>query len=1225
MRSFLSKFCGMFLAGALFAVAGCTDYDEDIREINDKLDNEIAVSISSLDNAIKSLEAKMQSDYALKSEVSALKSSLESKINDEVAKLNASVESLQKSLDDLKSKAATKDELNLAKTELKSQIDEAVADAKAAIEKIKAEIAELNNNKADKTYVDELVDDLGTKISNLNEALDELTTTVESNTSDINDLKLAVSDLKEADIVLNAAIAAVAERCNAIEVRISADEEKIASLTKELAALKEAVAKNEADIATNAAAIKVLVDADLITRVGALETSLSNHIAEYAKHIEAYNAAIKELKDKDSELAGLIESLEGRVEELESSVEELQGELEELTETVSGIRSDLDDLAAKAATKEELAAAKKELEGKIDALDSRMTAAENSLKDVIAKVGALEIDVDKLLNRVQSLVYIPDYNDGKADINVLNLDNSVFVEGTSVLRYKVSPAEYAKDLAAVAAEVFSYDLKEVKIRTRAAALPEMTVVSAECVDPVTGEIALTVKTRNFGDAFYMNENSYSAALVLVQENEEESRNISSEFTNLVPAVKPVQFRILDVTNEDITNIQGVEPGIEISYNSTKKYPVLKGHHPVFVLDNKNMTPEEMSAAGYEVAVSVEPAFAEIMSDLSESDGCFLYDAVDTEAYPYLEVYLAKADKEKIGHTAYGQYNYLANGVEYYTGQEIVIVKEKASVTVPAEITVNWNYDLDAEVDAQRMNGAATAQYKRTFEYAVSDLVTENVPEDIDLYELLTDAENTTCFIGDKEVVGTTLPQLSVVKAEADTIAINANGFEWNRTYPVKFVVSTEQIEVTFELTINTVDRVREPLTIEIGETSVEYAKNMEVKAGAYTYELAPIFDSLTEKKNLGVSEIAGADYIKDIFKTHAVADVKNVVDGKDQVDTYITRLVFGDFENDDFTFSPAYTYRTFSEVHTTVPYSKTFTTWYGQVITIEHTLNFTLPGYDFEHVPTWVKKSTEGYFSRVMGKYAPDGVMSKAVDGFSVSDIDLDAAFDVINVAAGERLDSEALTKLGLVTEFVIETESHEGIDMKDNVLSYYGKADFVDVKGNLYIVNDNASRVQLPTNFDADHIYSTYVVKKYDPIGEFSVVANPEIDVIDSREYPVNILDYVTLKDNRDGRAAYDLIADGEWVVGNGLNGYADGVKVVDIYGLKVTYGKDDAWVPASVKRFITFDETTGILTFDASKDLTLVEPVDVKLTVSVDYTWGTKTSEITVTFFRSNGAPVE
>ena len=1215
----------MFLAGALFAVAGCTDYDEDIREINNKLDNEIAVSISSLDDAIKTLETKMQSDYALKSEVSALKSSLESKIDDEVAKINASVASLQKSLDDLASKAATKDELAAAKAELKSQIDKAIADANAAIASINSEIAKLNANKADKTYVDELVAGLDKKISNLSDALGELTKAVESNASDIKDLKAAVSELKEADIVLNAAIAAVAERCDAIEARISADEEKIASLTEELASLKEAVAKNEADIATNAAAIKVLVDADLITRVGALETNLTDHVAEYNKHIEAYEAAIKELKDKDSELEGLVEALEGRVEELESSVEELQGELGELTETVSGIRSDLDALAAKAATKEELAAAKKELEDKISVLDTRMTAAENSLKDVIAKVAALEVNVDKILSRVQSLVYVPEYNDGKADINALHLGSSnseVFIEGTSVLRYKVSPAEYASDLATIAADVFSYDLREVKVRTRAVAVPEMTVVSAECEDAANGIIAVTVKTRNFGDEFYWGKSSYSAALVLIQENDEESRNISSEFTNLVPAVQEVEFCIKDVNNQDITNLS-VQPGIEISYNSTKKYPVLKGHHPVFVFGGKIMSPEQMTEAGYDVSVTEEPDFAEFMSDLSEGDGCFRCDTVDTEAYPYLEVYLAKADKEKIGHTAYVQYNYLANGIEYYTGQDIVIVKEKATVNA-ADVTLNWNYTLDAAVDADRFAGAdATAMYKRTIEYAVSDLVTENVPEDINLYELLTDAEHTTCFIGGKEVVGTTLPQLSLVKAEADTIALNFNGFEWDLTYPVKFVVVTDQIEVTFELNVITVDREREPLTIEIGKTSVEYFKNMEVKAGAHPYELAPIFDSLTVKKYLGVSEIVSADYIKDIFKTHTVSGIKNVVDGKDQADSYITRLVFGDFENEDFTFSPAYTYRTFNEVHTTVPYSKTFTTWYGQVITIEHTLNFTLPEYDFEHVPVWVKKGTAGYFSRVMGKYNPS-VTSEAVEAFSVVDVDLDAAFDVINVA-GERLDSEALAKLGLVTEFVIETESHDGIEMKGNVLSYNGKADFVDVKGNLYIVNDNDSRVQLPTNFDPDHIYYTYVVKKYDPIGDFSVVANPSIDVIDSRVYPVNILDYVTLKDNRDGRSAYDLIVDGKWLVGNGINGYADSKSVVDLYGLKVTYGMNDSWVPASVKKFISFDEKTGTLVFDASKDLTLLEPVDVKLTVTIDYIWGTKTSEITVTFFRSNGAPVE
>lgn len=1242
MRSFLSKFCGMFLAGALFAVAGCTDYDEDIREINNKLDNEVAVSISNLDDAIKNLEAKMQSDYALKSEVSALKSSLETKINDEVVKLNASIANLQKSLDDLASKAATKDELNSAKTELQSKIDKAVADANAAISALSGEIAKLKTDKADKTYVDELVDGLDKKISKLSDALTELSRTVESNTSDISELNKAVSDLMEADIALDAAIEAVADRCTEIEGRLDTDEEKIKSLISDLSSLKERVAQNEKDIATNAAAIKALVDADLITRVGTLETNLSDHIAEYNKHIEAYKVAIKDLQDEDTRLSGLIDALGGRVEELETSVGELQDELDALTVAVSGIRSDLDDLAAKSATKDELAAAKKELEDKLSALDTRMTAAENSLKTVIGRVDALDVDVDKLLSRIQSLVYIPDYSDGKADINVLLLENKdvaelseqdgvayvdhSFIEGTSVLRYKVSPAKYAADLATVAAEVFSYDLREVKIRTRAAAVPEMTVVSAECVDAASGEIAVTVKTRNFGDAFYAGENSYSASLVLVQENEEESRNISSEFTNLVPAVQAVSFQIQDVNNEDITN-RTVEPGIEISYNSTKKYPVLKGHHPVFVLDGKNMTPEQMTEAGYEISVSEKPAVEEIMPDFSESDRCFLYETLDAEAYPYFEVYLANADKNKIGHTAYVQYNYVANGIAYYTGQEVAIVKEKATVTV-ADVTVNWTYEPDAEVDAARFNAAtATALYKRTFEYAVSDLVTENVPEDIDLHELLTDAEHTTCFIGGKEVVGTTFPQPSIVKAETEnTIAINFIGFEWDLTYPVKFVVATDQIEVTFELNIITVDRNREPLTVAIEPaTEAEYVKNVVIRRGEYKYSMEPVFDALVENENLGAGDMTAADYLKEIFATegHDNTNIINTIYGKQRGAGLA--FVIGE---DSYEISPEYNYAWFNtpEVKTVVPLTKTFTTWYGQVITIEHTLNFTLPGYDFEHVPAWVKKNegSSDYYSRVMGKYAP-GVESPAVSSFSVTDIDLDAAFDVID-AEGARLDTDALAELGLVTEFEIETENHgTGIVMTDNVLSYNDKDAFVDVKGNLYLVNDNDTRVQLPTNFDAGNKYYSYVVKKYDPIG--TPVLNgeaPKIDVVDSKVYTVNMLDYITLKDNRDGRAAYDLIVDGKWLTGNGENGYA-AVDVTWLYGLEINYSAVQDDIPVAVRKFFNFNEETGVLTFDASDNLTLVNEIVVPVKMTVDYTWGSKEIEFDVTFFRSNGDPIK
>ncbi|MGM9768865.1 MAG: hypothetical protein ACI3Z0_10485 [Candidatus Cryptobacteroides sp.] len=1377
MRSFLSKFCGMFLAGALFAVAGCTDYEQDIREINNKLDDEVAVSISNLDDAIKSLEAKLQSDYALKSEVDALKSSLETKINDEVVKLNASIASIQNSLDDLASKAATKDELASAKAELKAQIDKAVADANAAISSLNDEIAKLNANKADKSELETLkgtlegeiaslkselegqinalgtsLEELGTSVSELQTSLGNLTTTVGKNTAAIESIKGQlttiggqITDLKGQIDDIDIAITGIKTRLGAVESAISENQTKISDLLEAVKDLQDRVTHNEKDIeeakaailknADDIAANKTLIEANaeaiklnaeaiialnaadiaINSRIGELENLVQAHIESYDALKAAYDAFVEQygqdktalentianlragmndefdamairvayLESQSQSLDSRISVVENKVSVLESSVETLEANLETLTTTVESLNADfavyktttdkkIEDLntliankvsvleTAIATAKQEaineakdqanaalenaktaIETAKTELDGKITALDSKIDGVRTDLTKVQNDVAALRVDVDKLLSRVQSLVYIPDYSDGKADINVLVLENKeiaeladdeeaapvrAYIEGTSVLRYKVSPASYAADLATVAAEVFSYDIREVKIRTRAASLPEMTVVSAECVDAATGEIAVTVKTRNFGDAFYMGENSYSAALVLVQENDEQSRNISSEFTNLVPAVQPVAFQIQDVNNEDITN-RTVEPGIEISYNSTKKYPVLKGHHPVFVLDGQNMTPEQMTEAGYEISVSENPAMEEFMADFSESDGCFLYETLDAEAYPYLEVYLANADKNKIGHTAYVQYNYEANGVAYYTGQEVVIVKEKATVSV-ADVTVDWTYALDAEVDAARFNAAtATALYKRTFEYAVSELVTENVPEDIDLYELLTDAGHTTCFIGGKEVVGTTFPQPSIVKAEAEnTIAINFIGFEWDLTYPVKFVVATDQIEVTFDLNIITVDRNREPLTVAIEPaTKAEYVKNVVIRRGEYNYSMEPVFDSLVENENLGAGDMTAAEYLKEIFATegHDNTGIINTIYGKQRG----AGLAFMIGE-DSYEISPEYEYAWFDtpEVELVVPLTKTFTTWYGQVITIEHTINFTLPGYDFEHVPAWVKKNegSSDYYSRVMGKYTP-GVESPAVSAFSVTDIDLDAAFDVID-AEGARLDTHALAELGLVTEFEIETENHgTGIVMTDNVLSYNDRDAFVDVKGNLYLVNDNDTRVQLPTNFDAGNKYSTYVVKKYDPIG--TPVLNgeaPRIDVVDSKVYTVNMLDYITLKDNRDGRAAYDLIVDGKWLTGNGENGYA-AVDVTWLYGLEINYSAVQDDIPVAVRKFFNFNEETGVLTFDASDNLTLVNEIVVPVKMTVDYTWGSKEIEFDVTFFRSNGDIVE
>ncbi|MGM9790223.1 MAG: hypothetical protein ACI3Y9_07935 [Candidatus Cryptobacteroides sp.] len=1392
MRSFLSKFCGMFLAGALFAVAGCTDYDEDIREINNKLDDEVAVSISNLDDAIKSLEAKMQSDYALKSEVSELKSSLESKINDEVVKLNASIASIQKSLDDLASKAATKDELASAKAELKSQIDKAVSDANAAIYAINEEITKLNANKADKSELEALkgtlegeiasvkaelegkITALGTSVSELGEALEELGGAVEDNTTAISDNAEAIKALNEAlksvgeqitglqgqIIKVNTEITGIKSRLDDVEKAIEINKTQVSNLLNDMKALKDRVDQNERDIEAandaidkNAGAIsdnakliaanKRLIEAnknaiDLNTeailalqtadgvingRIDELQSVVSTHIAAYGEHITAYNAFIEQyaqdklaLENKisngdaavkawvEGQLEGVngnISALEDRVDALDTAVGDLMSDLSELEGVVSDFKDEYDAYtvatdsaleeldkkidqvesnltsslnSAVSSINDAIAAAKKEaadavdaankkiddakteLEDKIDALDTKINRVKDDLKAVEERVAALEVNVDKLLSRVQSLVYIPDYSDGKADINVLLLENKeiaelseydgvtyvdqAFIEGTSVLRYKVSPAKYAADLAKVAAEVFSYDVREVKIRTRAAAVPEMTVVSAECVDAASGEIAVTVKTRNFGDAFYTGENSYSAALVLVQESEEESRNISSEFTNLVPAVEAVEFKILDANEEnDLTNVL-VEEALEFPYNSRLSQDVLKGHHPVFVLGNENKTPAEMVALGYEIALEQaeegieNPADNGVATDdeVAEPDGCFVFTTKEDPRSDYMEVKLAdEVGKDNIGHNGRVTYTYTVNGVEFFTAQNVVITKEKATVKAD-DVTINWTYVPDAKVDADKLANVATAQYSRVI--SLDALTKDGVPADIEpsLYDILTGTSKIT--INGSEVVATSLTTArleKVVDGENSSLVLHFDGFDWGtqekpNEYNVKFEVSTDDIDITFTINITTVDRNREPLTVAIEPaTEAEYVKNVVIRKGEYKYSLEPVFDALVENENLGAGDMTAADYFKEIFATegHDNTNIINTIYGKQRS----AGLAFM-IDEDSYEISPEYNYAWFDtpEVDPVVPLTKTFTTWYGQVITIEHTLNFTLPGYDFEHVPAWVKKNegSSDYYSRVMGKYAP-GVESPAVSAFSVTDIDLDAAFDVID-AEGARLDTDALAELGLVTEFEIETENHgTGIVMTDNVLSYNDKDPFVDVKGNLYLVNDNDTRVQLPTNFDAGNKYSTYVVKKYDPIGKPVLNGEaPKIDVVDSKVYTVNMLDYITLKDNRDGREAYDLIVDGKWLTGNGENGYA-AVSVTRLYGLEINYSAVQDDIPVEVRKFFNFNEETGVLTFDASDNLTLVNEIVVPVTMIVDYTWGTKEIVFNVTFFRSNGDRVE
>ena len=128
MKSYLSKL-GVLLFGAMFAVAACQDYDEDIRKVNDELNTELTDLTSKLDAAIAELEGKHNADIeALQSDLE----DLEGKIEDAKTALTAAYTAAD---------AALKTELE---GELEEQINAAVAQVEEVVAAYKAADAELN-------------------------------------------------------------------------------------------------------------------------------------------------------------------------------------------------------------------------------------------------------------------------------------------------------------------------------------------------------------------------------------------------------------------------------------------------------------------------------------------------------------------------------------------------------------------------------------------------------------------------------------------------------------------------------------------------------------------------------------------------------------------------------------------------------------------------------------------------------------------------------------------------------------------------------------------------------------------------------------------------------------------------------------------------------------------------------------------------------------------------
>ena len=629
MKSFLTK-VGALLMTVVFAFAGCQDYDEDIRKVNEQLNTntaELTTITEELEAAIEALEAKVANDYATKAALEELKAALQAKdtqLSDAIAAIDAAYKAadaalksgyetadanLQKKIDDA-SKAATEaietltgmfertvNQLSTRLSEAEQYTTMVYEALNAEIEKLKAADTKLegdlktvaNNLAAAKTELEAADAAINTRIdgaiANIEknaQAIEALTAlhkkdvellqgAIAENSTSISALQIQLRDLvAEYEQTVEDLQGAIGENTALIEsVRLQLIDH-INTYNTTIEQLENQVTTNEANITMLQVALNALTDLHA-TDVELLQAAIAENTTAIEAEVLARINAINELKELHTtdvnNLEEVINDNERKIGELQFAVremqavdEDLQNQITELDKKLQTLRKEVETYYALktdvTTTKEQLNkleadvyAIKEDVYKNINELKAKVSDNANKIIEIVATISGIQVDVEAIASRVQSLVYVPDYSDGKATLGYamvaapvepVAVDGQtaqvVYLPAKSTLRYKVNSTSETAVADLVAAykankDVFAYDLEGVKVATRAGeGDAELEIVNV--YEDKDGYLAVEVMARNFKDEFYTRPSKcYSAALVLVQEDEK--NNVASEFTNLI--------------------------------------------------------------------------------------------------------------------------------------------------------------------------------------------------------------------------------------------------------------------------------------------------------------------------------------------------------------------------------------------------------------------------------------------------------------------------------------------------------------------------------------------------------------------------------------------------------------------------------------------------------------------------------------------------------------------
>ena len=272
--------------------------------------------------------------------------------------------------------------------------------------------------------------------------------------------------------------------------------------------------------------------------VNALSSSVTTDITAIRKQIEEIEEAIaknaEEIEALRDELAQQkAELTEAYTAAIAAAIAESEGKMsDKLAEEIAAIneRIDKSDIAA--------------IEALIANCKARMETAEADIAQLKSDVLQLQMDVEelqeiteKLLAQIQSITYIPTYDDGKATID--------YHSKRGTLDFQISPKSAINDLEKVWQTALS--VKAVATQTRAVDFINLPITAFEA-DATNGTISIEVDGTNLGDAFFAEKSTASATIEVSDGN----NYINSPYTNLT-ANYIIRFKDKEVERICIAN------------------------------------------------------------------------------------------------------------------------------------------------------------------------------------------------------------------------------------------------------------------------------------------------------------------------------------------------------------------------------------------------------------------------------------------------------------------------------------------------------------------------------------------------------------------------------------------------------------------------------------------------------------------------------------------------